>query len=65
MLTQMVRNFVFTGSFRPGPKFHSICHTYGSEVKVTQSCLTLCNPMDYNTPGNLLNLSELQFSKLF
>ena len=26
-----------------------------SEVKVTQSCLTLCNPMDYNLPGSSIH----------
>ena len=25
---------------------------YEREVKVTQSCLTLCDPMDYSLPGS-------------
>ena len=30
-----------------------LCAGYLSEVKVTQSCLSLCNPMDYTVPGIL------------
>ena len=32
--------------------YSSLCYTMKLKVKVTQSCLTLCHPMDYNRPWN-------------
>ena len=44
------------------------CHkSTWSEVKVTQSCLTLCDPIDYtslwNSPGQNTGVSSLSFSR--
>ena len=60
MLTQMVRNFVFTGSFRPGPKSHSTCHTYGSEAKVTSHVQLFVTP--WTTARQVIYLIYLNFN---
>ena len=37
----------------------NVCHVHRKEVKVAQSCLTLCDPMPWNFPGqNTLSLLQ-------
>ena len=40
------------------------CQKYNPFSSVAQSCLTLCNPMDYSTPGLPVHLLKLMSSEL-
>ena len=49
------KKFLFAWKFFPPPHFQSVCVWSGSLVQfssVTQSCSTLCDPMDCSTPGH-------------
>ena len=53
---------------------NSLCHTIGSHLlfivpvqlnSVTQSCLTLCDPMNHNTPGLPVNHQLLESTQTY